>query len=96
MMDPKDMASASGTGLLPTVEPVPVSPLRAAIPDVWKGGYDRVSWMGRYSEAMMRFGGMQQYEAECWALNAWEASPDDAEPDDTASDDLAYSAEDAE
>lgn len=61
--------------------------------DGWKGDYDRASWLGRYSEAMMHFGGMKQDEAERWALNAWEASPDDADPDDTASDDLAYSAE---
>lgn len=61
---------------------------------VWKGDYDEVSWRGRYAEAMMR-AGMKPYEAECWALNAWEASPDDADPDDTASDDIAYSAEDS-
>lgn len=59
----------------------------------WKGDFDRASWMGRYSEHMMRFGGYTPYQAECAALGAWEASPDDADPDDTASDDLAYSAE---
>lgn len=61
----------------------------------WKGGFDRVSWMGRYAEQMMRYAGMQQYEAESWALNAWEASPDDADPDETAEADMAYSAEDS-
>lgn len=62
----------------------------------WKGGYDKVSWVGRYAEQMMRFGGMEPYEAECWAFNAWEASPEDADPDETAEADLAYSAEDGE
>ena len=60
----------------------------------WKGGYDKASWVGRYAEHMIRFGGMSPYAAESWANNAWEASPNDADPDDTASDDLAYSAED--
>lgn len=55
----------------------------------WKGGFDRVSWIGRYSEQMMRIG-YSQYEAESAALNAFDASPDDADPDDTASDDIAY------
>jgi len=51
--------------------------------------------MGRYAEQMMRFGGMQPYEAECWALNAWEASANDADPDEAAEADIAYSADDA-
>ena len=59
-----------------------------------KGGFDRASWIGRYTEQMLR-AGFKPYEAECWALNAWEASPEDADPDDTASDDLAYAAEDS-
>lgn len=35
-------ATPEGVGLLPTVEPVPVSPLRAAIPsaeDIWREAY---------------------------------------------------------
>lgn len=58
----------------------------------WKGGFDKASWIGRYAEHMMR-AGMQPYEAETWAINAWEASPDDADPEDTAADDIAYSSE---
>lgn len=60
----------------------------------WKGGFDKASWMGRYAEYMMQ-AGMEPYEAECWALNAWEASDEDCDPEETASADIAYSAEDS-
>ena len=60
-----------------------------------KGGYDRASWIGRYTEQMLQ-AGLEPSEAESWAVAAWDASPHDADPDDTASDDLAYAAEDSE
>jgi hypothetical protein len=60
----------------------------------WKGEFDKASWLSRYAEYMMQ-AGMEPYEAECWALNAWDASDDDCDPEEIASADLAYSAEDS-
>ena len=59
---------------------------------VWKGGFDRASWLGRYAEYLIQ-AGCSPDEAWNWADAAWEASDDDAGPEETASADMAYSAE---
>lgn len=59
-----------------------------------RGGYDKIEWLARYRDRM-QIAGMSPYEAECWALNAWEASDDpDEDPDQAAFDELSYLAED--
>lgn len=60
-----------------------------------KGGFSADKWQAIYSRQMQAIG-MPPYEADCWALNAWEASEDDADPHETVSADISYMMEDGE
>lgn len=61
-----DGVSPEGAGLLPTVEPVPVSPLCAAIPDADEGFYDDAGrWWPSNAEWCDRCQGMGTEECLC-------------------------------